>query len=88
MMRRWLAAALGLLIAAAGVAGAETERIISYHSDVTVHEDASLTVVETIEVYAAGEQIVHGIYRDFPTLYKASLGDAGTDTKGEGREVG
>jgi uncharacterized membrane protein YgcG len=43
------------------------ERVLSFHADVTVNPDASLDVVETIRVAAGGQQIDHGIYRDFPT---------------------
>jgi uncharacterized membrane protein YgcG len=46
------------------------ERILSYASDITVNADASLDVVETIRVRAEGQQINHGIYRDFPTRYE------------------
>jgi hypothetical protein len=46
------------------------ERIISYVSDVTVAGDASLHVTETIRVEAEGQDIRHGIYRDFPTRYE------------------
>ncbi|MCC6697895.1 MAG: DUF2207 domain-containing protein [Candidatus Hydrogenedentes bacterium] len=46
------------------------ERILRFHSDVTVHEDASLTVRETISILSEGNQIQHGIYRDFPTRYR------------------
>ena len=46
------------------------ERIKNFESDITVHEDGSLTVIETITVFAYGNQIQHGIYRDFPTLYR------------------
>ncbi len=45
------------------------ERILSYLSDVTVNQDGSLAVVETIRVRAEGDQIRHGILRDFPTRY-------------------
>jgi hypothetical protein len=45
------------------------ERILRFHSDITVHEDASLTVKETIQVVSEGKEIKHGIYRDFPTRY-------------------
>lgn len=50
------------------------ERIISYDSQVQVNADASLIVAETIKVYAANDQISHGIYRDFPTRYKDRYG--------------
>ena len=45
------------------------ERILSYYSDIQVAADASLHVTETIRVEAEGNQIRHGIYRDFPTRY-------------------
>ena len=45
------------------------ERIISYFSDIEVAADASLHVTETIRVEAEGQNIRHGIYRDFPTRY-------------------
>lgn len=47
------------------------ERIISYNSEIIVHEDGSQTVTETIRVRAEGHKIKRGIYRDFPTVYKA-----------------
>ena len=46
------------------------ERITSFSSDVTVQPDASLNVVENIDVIANGYSISHGILRDFPTQYK------------------
>jgi uncharacterized membrane protein YgcG len=63
--------AMGLL---AGPALA-SERILDYRSDITVHPDASMTVEETLEVRAAGELIRRGIYRDFPTDYRDTLGN-------------
>ena len=56
-----------------GVAQAE-ERILSFHSDLTVHADASVTVIETIRVRAEGDDIRRGIYRDIPTRYVDRLG--------------
>jgi uncharacterized membrane protein YgcG len=53
---------------------AAQERIISFHSEIIVNKDASLTVIETIDAVAAGEQIKHGIYRDFPTRYQGRNG--------------
>jgi hypothetical protein len=47
----------------------QTERILSFDSLITVHDDGSMLVRETIKVRSAGEQIKHGIYRDFPTEY-------------------
>jgi hypothetical protein len=60
------AAALLLLVAATAAA---QERIVEYRSNVVVSPDGALDVEETIGVVAAGEQIKHGIYRDFPTQY-------------------
>ena len=54
---------------------AEDERITDYASRVEVHADGSMTVIETIEVIAAGKDIRHGIYRDFPTVYRDRLGN-------------
>ncbi|MGH9509820.1 MAG: DUF2207 domain-containing protein, partial [Terriglobales bacterium] len=51
------------------------ERILDYHSDITVHADGSMDVRETIKVRARGEQIKRGIYREFPTRYKDRLGN-------------
>ncbi|MEA3292087.1 MAG: DUF2207 domain-containing protein, partial [Pseudomonadota bacterium] len=52
----------------------EPEQIRDFHSDITVHPDGSLTVVETILVNARGRNIRHGIYRDFPTRYPGRFG--------------
>jgi uncharacterized membrane protein YgcG len=49
---------------------AAAERILDYDSRIVVAADGGMTVTETIVVQAAGEQINHGIFRDFPTLYK------------------
>jgi len=58
-----------------GSACAQTERILDFHSDIQVQEDSSMQVVETIHVRSAGDQIRHGIYRDFPTRYADRLGN-------------
>ncbi|MBS0473299.1 MAG: DUF2207 domain-containing protein [Proteobacteria bacterium] len=47
----------------------KSERITSYDSDILVAKNGTLTVKETIQVYVTGDQIRHGIYRDFPTRY-------------------
>jgi len=52
------------------------EKIISFHSDITVHEDTTMTVCEVIRVMSEGNEIKRGIYRDFPTRY---MGIFGTD---------
>lgn len=51
------------------------ERILSFHSDITVHQDASVTIQEAITVQSEGDKIKRGIYRDFPTRYRDNLGN-------------
>ncbi len=69
----WLVCAVVVLLALpvfTGRAGAaDTERILSFDSTVTVHPDSTLTVQETIQCLSAGITIQHGLYRDFPTSY-------------------
>ena len=62
-----------LLLLACSQASAQ-ERTPSYDSRIVVNPDATLTVTETIDVGANGDQIKHGIHRDFPTRYAAGLG--------------
>jgi hypothetical protein len=45
------------------------EKILSFHSDIQINDDASMFVTETITVLCQGISIKHGIYRDFPTSY-------------------
>lgn len=52
-----------------------TEKIYSYDSDIYINEDASMVVEETITVFAGGDKIKRGIYRDFPTKYKDKNGN-------------
>lgn len=70
---RALVAALALLLALACPALAE-ERIDNFISDVTVNADASLSVRESITVFAEGNAIRRGILRDFPTIYTDKRG--------------
>ena len=51
------------------------ERIISFDSEISIHEDASMTVVEKIKVFSNGDKIKRGITRDFPTKYKDDYGN-------------
>ena len=51
------------------------EQILSFDSDITVNPDGTLLVHETLKVVATGEQIKHGIYRDFPTRYSDRFGN-------------
>lgn len=50
------------------------ETILNFHSDIVINKDASLDVTETITVNTEGKEIKRGIYRDFPTHYKDTLG--------------
>ena len=50
------------------------ERINSFSSVVTINQDATLDVQETIEVISTGKTVVHGIVREFPTTYRDHLG--------------
>ena len=51
------------------------ERITSFHSDIVIHEDSTMTVTETIKVMCLRRNINHGIYRDFPTTYSDEYGN-------------
>ena len=73
MKKLLMACFLALLAAAPGAA--QTEGIRSFDSRITVNTDGSMQVVETIVVQSAGVDIVHGIYRDFPTRYRDRAGN-------------
>ncbi|HKM82086.1 MAG TPA: DUF2207 domain-containing protein [Candidatus Acidoferrum sp.] len=60
---------LAALLAWATPSHAQTERILDFHSDITLQDDSSLQVTETITVVAEGGLIRHGIFREFPTHY-------------------
>lgn len=72
---RLLAATMLLIGSAVSLAASADERILRYHSDITVNADGSMRVIETIKVRAEGRAIRRGIYRDFPTDYKDRLGN-------------
>jgi uncharacterized membrane protein YgcG len=74
-MRTFVRVLAIVLLAAVAWAQEDDERILAYHSDITVQADASLLVHETIRVRAQGDQIKHGIYRDFPTQYRDQWGN-------------
>ena len=57
------------VLLAARQPGAAVERILFFLSDVQVERNGDLAVSETIRVQAEGDQIRHGIFRDFPTTY-------------------
>ena len=63
-------ASFALLLLLAWLAPAlANERIILFISDADVERNGDLLVTETIRVNAEGDQIKHGIFRDFPTNY-------------------
>ena len=68
LLLAWPALLLGTLTSSALPAGTEAQRIVDLRSDITLEDDASLLVTETITVVAAGNQIRHGIYREFHPL--------------------
>ncbi|MBN1897931.1 MAG: DUF2207 domain-containing protein [Spirochaetes bacterium] len=54
----------------------QQERILLYQSDITVHKDGTMNVIETIKVIAMGQKIKRGIFRDFPLRYKDGYGNS------------
>ena len=64
-----------LLLGAALPVCAQRERISSFDSHIAINQDGTMEVRETIAVIAAGRNIKHGIYRDFPTRYSDRLGN-------------
>lgn len=66
---------LAFVLSSAAVAQ-QTEHILRFNSHIRIQTDGKMTVTETISVYAAGQKIKHGIYRDFPTNYKDRLGNS------------
>ena len=66
-MRRWLllASVLGVLCACA-----QSEKINSFHTDLTVEPDGRLTVTEDINVHAEGIEFKRGIVRKLPLLFE------------------
>lgn len=66
---------MAALLVIGGVSNAAEEKIYNYDENIYIHEDGSMDVEEIITVYAAGNQIQRGIYRDFPTRYKDRYGN-------------
>jgi uncharacterized membrane protein YgcG len=60
---------IALLLTAPGLALAEQERITSFDSAIAISQDGSMRVENTIRAVVTGDQIRHGIYYDFPTIY-------------------
>src|SRR5215472_8289816 len=72
---RGLLTLLCLTVLSFGQDDTAEERILSFDSHITLHADGTMLVRETIQVRAAGEQINHGIYRDFPTRWRDQFGN-------------
>ncbi len=72
-----LAVLLIILLAPAIQPALAREEILDYASRIRVHQDASLTVTETIRVRAEGRNIRRGIYRDFPLHFRYDDGTKG-----------
>ncbi len=71
MMRRVL---LGAALAIGLAASAQSERIISFHTDLTVAADGGLTVTEDIKVHARGIEFKRGIVRKLPLRFTSHHG--------------
>ena len=69
-----LALPLGATAADHGDTVVLDERILSFISDVKIEQSGDLDVTETIRLTSTGDQIKHGINRDFPTSYRTSYG--------------
>jgi uncharacterized membrane protein len=69
----FLAAILSIYILSGNAYAAE--EILLFDSNIVVHEDSSMTVIEKITVRAENKKIKRGIYRDFPTKYTAKAGN-------------
>lgn len=55
-----------------GLALAQQEGITRFDSSITVNPDGSMRVENTITAMVTGDQIQHGIYYDFPTVYSSA----------------
>ena len=75
MKKFFAAAALFALAALLPSQASAYEQINDFASDITIAKDGTLIVRETINVHSEGDQIRHGIYRDFPTTYYDRLGN-------------
>jgi uncharacterized membrane protein YgcG len=73
-MRLFLAALFALVALLLPQVAAAEERILSFDSQVVIQADGSLDVTEAIHVRVENVAINHGIYRDFPTRYRATHG--------------
>jgi Predicted membrane protein (DUF2207). len=70
MIYRRLFLVVGLLLS---ISASAAEKIHSFDSDITLHVDGVVEVVENIEVNVEHNKIRRGIFRDFPTIYKTPM---------------
>jgi uncharacterized membrane protein YgcG len=67
---------IAMFVFAACFSGAAAqERILNYLSDIRIQADASVEVIEHIQVRSEQRNIRRGIYRDFPTRYRDRFGN-------------
>ncbi|MBX5181038.1 DUF2207 domain-containing protein [Rhizobium sp. NZLR5] len=69
MGRRFFGFCFALLLMFAAPAAFAAEVIDSFASDIVLEKSGAMTVTETITVDAEGNQINHGIFRDFPLYF-------------------
>jgi uncharacterized membrane protein YgcG len=72
-MRRG-AVLVAVVLACLSASARADERITDFSSDIRVAQTGALTVTEAISVNSEGDQIRHGIFRDFPTTYTDKTG--------------
>ena len=76
VVRRVYALRVSSFVVAAtiGLSCCAYERIVSWDSDIAIHQNGSMLVTEELMVKAEGVEIRRGIVREFPTKYYNSLG--------------
>lgn len=79
MLKHILLLALTLLLSAQANSRILNERIYHFHSDILINEDCSVLIKESITVYAMGNKIQRGIYRDLPLSYSYQGGNVHVD---------
>ncbi|MBY3345698.1 DUF2207 domain-containing protein [Rhizobium laguerreae] len=74
MGRRFFGFCFALLLMLTAPAAFAAEVIDSFASDIALEKSGAMTVTETITVNAEGNQINHGIFRDFPLYFTDAAG--------------
>ncbi|MBY5332079.1 DUF2207 domain-containing protein, partial [Rhizobium leguminosarum] len=74
MGRRFFGFCFALLLMLAAPVAFAAEVIDSFASDIALEKSGAMTVTETITVNAEGNQINHGIFRDFPLYFTDAAG--------------